>query len=95
MVPSRKRVKSTPDKDLVSVKIDNNFQSKQLDLSQKGSVLFISKPDRNKNKISLRVQDQVMPKEMISYKLYHKKINPSDIWKEISLDHEKYVKRTL
>jgi len=36
-----------------------------------------------------------MPKEMISYKLYHKKINPSDIWKEISLDHEKYVKRTL
>lgn len=36
-----------------------------------------------------------MSKEMISYKLYQKKINPSDIWKEISLDHEKYVKRTL
>ena len=36
-----------------------------------------------------------MPKEMVSYKLYQKKINPSDIWKEISLDQEKYVKRTL
>jgi len=34
---------------------------------------------------------------MISYKLFQKKLFPSDIWKEIKLDlkKEKYAKRTL